>query len=249
MGASELIGSRAEPSLCGGSGQEEGCLACEVRPISVCGALQPAELLELQTMAERRTFAARESVAVQGERSEFIYNVTSGMFRVYSLLPDGRRQIVGFLLPGDFFGLALGERFTFCADAVVPSTACCFRRAAFSTFLDRTPHLMRRLHEAAAHEMTVAHQHLVLLGRERAERRILHFLVTLRQRWARVCGKASVTIPLPMSRADIGDYLGLTIETVSRTLNQLARDRLILIVPNGIRLLDIAAIERLAGEG
>lgn len=246
MVGSEAIDDRFDPGLCGRSGPEVECLRCEVRPISVCGVLRTAELGEFQAMSERRVFAARESIALQGEPSDLVYNVTSGMVRVYSLLPDGRRQIVGFLLPGDFFGLALGDRFAFCADAVIPSTACCFRRTAFDAFLDRAPHLMRRLHQAAAHEMSVAHQHMVLLGRERAEKRVLLFLLSLRRRWARVCGRASVTVQLPMGRADIGDYLGLTIETVSRTLNQLARDRVILIVPNGVRLLDVAAAEALA---
>lgn len=207
-------------------------------------ALETAELIELEAMSERRAFAAREPVALQGDAAETVYNITRGAVRVYKLLPDGRRQIVGFLLPGDFLGLAMTERFSFCADAVGPVTACCFRRTTFQAFLDRKPHLFRRLHGTAAHELTLAQDHMVLLGRSTAEERILQFLLQLRSRWARICGKASVTVPIPMGRADIGDYLGLTMGTVSRTLNQLARDRLLLIVPDGIRLLDLAAAER-----
>ena len=98
---------------CGGAALDGGCLACEVRPISICGALETAELIELEAMSERRSFAAREPIAMQGDAAEVVYNVTGGVVRVYKLLPDGRRQIVGFLLPGDFFGLAMADRFSF----------------------------------------------------------------------------------------------------------------------------------------
>ena len=233
---------RFESDFCG----DGVCLTCEVRLISVCGALDTAELIELEAMSERRSFAAREAIATQGDPAEVIYNITGGAVRVYKLLPDGRRQIVGFLLPGDFLGLTMADRFGFCADAVRSATACCFQRAAFGRFLDRKPHLLRRLHEAAANELTLAQDHMVLLGRRTAEERVLLFLLSLRSRWARVCGKASVTVPIPMGRADIGDYLGLTIETVSRTMNQLARKKLILIVPDGVRFLDLGAAEQLA---
>lgn len=123
---------RFEAGFCG----DGGCLACEVRLISVCGALDTAELVELEAMSERRSFSPREGIARQGDPADVVYNVTGGAVRVYKLLPDGRRQIVGFLLPGDFLGLAMPERFAFCADAIRPTTACCFRRTAFRAFLD-----------------------------------------------------------------------------------------------------------------
>lgn len=223
------------------------CLMCEVRPISVCGALAVDELGDLRSISERRSFSARETIAHEGERLDRVHNLTSGVARVYTLLPDGRRQIVGFLLPGDFLGLAMKDRADFSADAVTRVTTCCFRRAAFHHFLDRKPHLLRRLHAAAAHELTVAQTQMVLLGRARAEKRILAFLLDLRDRWAKICGRSSVTIPLPMGRADIGDYLGLTIETVSRTMTQLERERVLVIVPQGVRLLDVAATEAMVG--
>ncbi len=225
------------------------CFGCELRPVSICGALAEHELVELAVMSERRSFSAREVVTIQGDRSDFVFNILSGTIRLYSLLPDGRRQIVGFLLPGDFLGLSMQEDSPFCADAVVDARACCFRRVCFQDFLDRKPHLLRRLHRAAAHEMTMAQQHLVLLGKARAEIRVLSFLVQMRRRWSVICGRSSVTVPLPMSRQDIADYLGLTISTVSRTLTRLERDRLILIVPDGVRLLELQAIEEAVAGG
>ena len=234
------------PELCT---PETGCLHCEVRPISVCGAMEEHELVELAAMAERRSFQARETVTLQGDSVDVVYNVTIGALRLYSLLPDGRRHVVGFLLPGDFLGLAMAERSAFSADAIIESRACCFRRRAFMAFLDRKPHLLQRLHRAAADEMTLAQRRLVLLGQARAETRILAFVLDMWARWSTVCGKNSVTVPLPMTRQDIADHLGLTIGTVSRTLTQLERDRRLLIVPGGVRLLDLAMVEATVAAG
>ncbi|TDR94079.1 Crp/Fnr family transcriptional regulator [Enterovirga rhinocerotis] len=228
---------------------QAGCMNCDLRPVSICGALVDEELAELAQLSERRSFAAREVLTIQGDRSDVVFNVLAGTIRLYSLLPDGRRQIVGFLLPGDFLGLSMEERSPFCADAVVDSRACCFRRAGFQEFLDRKPHLLRRLHRAAVQEMTMAQHHLVLLGKARAEVRVLSFLLHMRRRWSAIGGRSSVTVPLPMSRQDIADYIGLTISTVSRTLTALERDRRILIVPDGVRLLDLPGIEASVAGG
>jgi CRP/FNR family transcriptional regulator len=166
--------------------------------------------------------------------------------RLYKLLPDGRRQIVGFALPGDFLGLALADGYGFCADAVTAVSACRFSRDTFADFADRHPAMLRRLHDMATHELALAQQQMVLLGRRDAEEKIASFLLALQERWARIAGKASVTIDLPMGRQDIADFLGLTIETVSRTLNRMARDRLLVIVPDGVRVLDAPRLEALA---
>ena len=181
------------------------------------------------------------------DAADAVYNITQGTVRLYKLLPDGRRQIVGFLLPGDFLGLALSDQYPFSADAVEPVTACRFARGAFSALLDEKPHLLRRLHEAATHELSLAQDHMVLLGRRTAGEKVAAFLLGLRERWRRL-GGSLVTIPLPMTRQDIADYLGLTLETVSRTISKFARSRMLIVVPDGVRLLDPARIEALAGH-
>jgi CRP/FNR family transcriptional regulator, anaerobic regulatory protein len=224
----------------------EGCAGCRVRPVSICSVLDAAELSEFESLSEQRSFRAKETIARQGEKVDAVYNLTGGVARLYKLLPDGRRQIVGFLLPGDFLGLVASEQYGFSVDVIEPVTACRFSRAAFLAFLDRKPHLLRRLLDAAANELALAQDHMVLLGRRTAEEKLLWFLLNLRIRWARVSGTTSVTVPLPMSRSDVADHLGLTIETVSRSLTRLARDKLIVIVPNGVRLLDLTKIEAMA---
>jgi CRP/FNR family transcriptional regulator, anaerobic regulatory protein len=221
------------------------CARCKVRNVSVCAALDVSELGALEALAEDVHFAAKETITLQGEAAASVYNVVEGTVRLYRLLPDGRRQIVGFLLPGDFMGLALSDHYAFSADAVDPVTACRFSRCAFTALTDEKPHLLRRLHEAATHELALAQDHMVLLGRRTAEEKVAAFLVVLRDRRRRLGGGA-ITIPLSMTRSDIADYLGLTIETVSRTISKLARTKAILVVPDGIRLLDLGRLEALA---
>jgi CRP/FNR family transcriptional regulator len=229
---------------CADHGAGEGCAGCRVRLVSVCAALEQDELRSLETLAQPACFPARKTLFVQGEPAGSVYNITSGVVRIYKLLPDGRRQIVGFALPGDFLGLALNDTYGFSADAIEPVVACRFSRSAYSSLVDEKPHLLRRLHEFATHELTHAHDQMLLLGRRTAEERLIAFLLALRDRWARLNGgHASATVPLPMSRQDIADYLGLTIETVSRTFSKLARDKVVLIVPDGVRLLNLARME------
>ena len=221
------------------------CAACRVRSVSVCSALEPDELRDLAAIADDVQFAARAEIVSEGETAQTIYNITEGTVRTYRLLPDGRRQIFGFLLAGDFLGLSLPETYGFSADAITPVRACRFTRARFETFLEAKPRLLRRLHEAAGHELTLAQDHMVLLGRRTAEEKVAGFLAGLRDRLQRI-GGGTVMIPLPMTREDIADHLGLTIETVSRIFTKLVRQRALIIVPGGVRLLAPGALDALA---
>lgn len=223
----------------------ERCMACKVRLASVCASLAPDELALLDAMAHPASFASKETLFSQGDAAQSVYNITDGMVRLYKLLPDGRRQIVGFAMPGDFLGLAMRDAFGFSADAIGPVTACSFSRAAYSALIDTKPHLLRRLHDYATHELTLAQEQMMLLGRRTAEERIVCFLLAMRERWAKI-GRDSVTIQLPMSRQDMADFLGLTIETVSRTLTRLAKTKTILIVPDGVRLMDTQRMAEMA---
>lgn len=221
------------------------CADCKVRLLSVCAALDGEELCVLEALAQDVGFEPKTTLFTQEQRADAVYNVTDGVVRLYKLLPDGRRQVVGFALPGDFLGLAMDDHYGFSADAVGTVKACRFSREAFSSLVDEKPHLLRRLHEFATHELRLAQDQMVLLGRRTAEEKVASFLIGLRDRWARI-NRSSVTIPLPMSRQDIADFLGLTIETVSRTLSRLARERVVLVVPDGVRLMNVARVEALA---
>jgi len=208
-----------------------------VRLFSVCASLNYDELALLESLAAPTRFPAGSTLFACGAEAQWVYNVTAGVVRLYKLLADGRRQVVGFALPGDFLGVAMRDAYGFSADAIGDVAVCAFSRAAYTALVDAKPHLLRRLHEFATHELTLAHEQLTLLGRRNAEEKLICFLLGMQRRWARI-GKPSVTVPLPMSRQDIADFLGLTVETVSRTFTRLARDKTILIVPGGVRVMN-----------
>jgi CRP/FNR family transcriptional regulator len=162
-------------------------------------------------------------------------------------LPDDRWQIVRFALPGDCLGFAIDGRHELSATAVSDVSICRFSSTAFGEFIKAQPHLLRRLHENVEHELNSAQDHMVLLSRFSARRKLAAFLVKMSNRWRRMNG-VSAHVPLPMSRRDIAAYLGLTIETVSRTMSLFARQKLIVIVPDGVRLLDNDRLAEVAGE-
>jgi CRP/FNR family transcriptional regulator len=224
---------------------KNNCDDCKVRLFSVCAALEPSELDELDRISQVKNLAAKTMLFERGTLADSVFNVTEGIVRLYKSLPDGRRQIVGFALPGDFLGLALQDRYGVAAEAVTQVSVCRFARSAFLACVDGKPHLLRRLHEFAGHELSLAQDQMLLLGRRTAEEKIAAFLLNLQTRYARI-GATSVTVPLQMSRQDIADYLGLTIETVSRTLTRLAKEKILLLVPDGVRLIGKERLEQIA---
>jgi CRP/FNR family transcriptional regulator len=223
----------------------DGCTRCKVRLISVCSVLNQPDLAELEAMNRPRRFSVRDVIVAENEAAANVFSITDGMVRIYRMLPDGRRHILGFGLPGDFLGLSLLSVFDFTADAVTDVAVCQFPRKIFADFVDRKPYFLKRLHEFATNELRLAQHQLVVLGRKSADERVSAFIIMLRDRM-RGAGYSSVTLPLPMNRQDIADYLGLTIETVSRSITRLAKDKVILVVPGGVRLLRADRLEQLA---
>jgi CRP/FNR family transcriptional regulator len=213
------------------------CSACTVRSLSICGALDQADLAEFERIARQVHFAPNEALFSVGQAANSVHSLTSGVARLYKLLPDGRRQVIGFALPGDFLGTAPADRYSFSVDAIDSVTACRLSREAFTNFIEHRPHFLIRINEFATRELTMAQEQMLLLGRRTSEEKVASFLVSWRARLAQI-GDEQPTISLPMSRQDIADYLGLTIETVSRTLTRFEREKLLIIVAGGVRLLD-----------
>jgi CRP/FNR family transcriptional regulator len=154
------------------------------------------------------------------------------MLGLYKLLADGRRQVVGFLVPGDFLGLAFGRTYVHTAEAITPVAACRFPRARFMGLLEEFPALERDILSRTSNELAAAQRQMLLLGRKTARERLASFLVDLAERSDADGGP----LELPMGRADIADHLGLTIETVSRTFTGLRREGVI-DLPSAHRLV------------
>ncbi|MGL4322520.1 MAG: Crp/Fnr family transcriptional regulator [Beijerinckiaceae bacterium] len=221
------------------------CEFCHIRHQSICAALDLHELTEFSTLSRASCYAPRTTLMAEGEPSTSVFNITQGMVRLSKSLPDGRRQIIGFCIPGDFLGLDLEGQYSFTAVAVDNASACRFPRKTFLDELQAKPSLMARLHAITAHELTLAQEHMVILGRRSAEEKLAAFIIGLRTRLGRV-QPVGAHLPLAMSRQDIADYLGLTIETVSRTFGKLAKAKVLVVTPDGVRVLNEERLKELA---
>ncbi len=204
------------------------CADCEVRHASICAALDLDDLSRLSTLAQQIVVPAGQGFIADGARAEHFYNVTHGTVRLYKLLPDGRRQITGFAGPGHFLGLAVSTCYAFDAEAIDDVTLCRFSRPRLHSILSDLPSLERRLLEVAASELVLAQEQMLLLGRKTARERLASFLMHMLPEGC-VAGSDQTRLHLPMPRADIADYIGLTVETVSRSFSWLKSERLIAI--------------------
>jgi CRP/FNR family transcriptional regulator len=201
--------------------------------------------LELADISRHVRLDAKATVFAEGGRAEAVWTLVSGSIMLSKLLHDGRRQVVGIVVPGDFLGLPMHAANGFTATTLTPTTLYRFDRARFTDLLNRNPGLMRQVFETFSHELALAQDHMLLLGRRSAEEKVAAFLLTLRARWAPLQGLTS-RVDLPMTRQDIGDYLGLTLETVSRTMTKLAQRKIIAVIPDGVRILDPERLARAA---
>jgi CRP/FNR family transcriptional regulator len=229
------------------------CGHCDARAVSVCSAIDDRDLARLATLAHPFTVEPGRCFIEEGDPAEHFFNVTTGTAKLFKMLPDGRRQITGFAGLGHFLGLAVSSTYSFGAEAVEPMRICRFSRPKLRTLLEDFPALERRLLDAASNELVAAQEQMLLLGRKTARERLASFLVARAEgqsvrplSCAHHGGRAS-TVHLPMTRTDIADYLGLTIETVSRTLTRLRTERLIDVpTPAEIVLRNMPALESLA---
>jgi CRP/FNR family transcriptional regulator, nitrogen fixation regulation protein len=186
-------------------------------------------------------FERNTEVYSEEEPAEYFYLVVSGAARTYKLLSDGRRQIGAFHLPGDVFGLEAGQNHRFSAEAIATSVIRIVKRSAIIALAARDHELATELWARTANDLQLAQDHMLLLGRKNAEERVASFLLQMADR-----ASAERTVDLPMSRQDIADYLGLTIETVSRTFTQL-EGKAAIELPSSRRvcLCNRAALQRL----
>jgi len=157
-------------------------------------------------------FDQNSEIYGENEPADYVYKVLSGTVRTYKVLNDGRRQVGAFYLPGDVFGLEIGDEHTFSAEAITDSSILVVKRSAVIAQAARDNGVARELWAATARELRRTQDHLLLLIKN-AQERVAAFLLEMADR-----SQAGGAIELPMSRQDIADYLGLTIETVSRTL-------------------------------
>jgi CRP/FNR family transcriptional regulator, nitrogen fixation regulation protein len=197
-----------------------------------------ADAIEL--MGALMPFARNSEIYGENEPADYIYKVVSGTVRTYKVLVDGRRQIGGFHLPGDMFGFESGDEHTFSAEAIADCKILVIRRSAVITLAARDNDVAQQMWALTARELQRVQDHIMVLIKS-AQERVASFLLEMAGRAA-----AGGAVELPMSRQDIADYLGLTIETVSRTLTQLEKSAAIeLPTSRRIVLRDRSVLSRL----
>jgi len=170
-------------------------------------------------VATEFSYRKEEEIYGEDEPAEYVYQVFRGAVRTYKLLSDGRRQIGAFLLPGDVFGLESGTSHRLAAEAVIDTTVRLVKRSSLEQAAGIDVQVARKLWSMTAGELRHAEDHMLLLGCKNAIERVASFLLEMDRRLA-----GTGMVALPMCRRDIGDYLGLTLETISRALSQLHAD-------------------------
>ncbi len=222
---------------------------------AVCAVLERDQLAHLRAISRHQKVPAGTTIMADEEPAEILGTILSGVVKLTKGLADGRQQIVGLLFPPDFLGRTYGKRNTYFAEAASDVELCYFPRDRFEEMLAIYPSLEHVLFERTLDELDAARDWMVLLGRKTAEEKVASLLYMFAEKTnGQQCplhlpGDAQVIFKLPLTRADIADYLGLTIETVSRQITRLkSRGIIHLIEHNRIAVPNMAAFARFVGK-
>lgn len=222
--------------------QHHRCDTCDIRHKAMCAAVDCDYNDRLEAIVSHRDYAPGQVIFEEGDPADFVFNISAGEVRIYRLLADGRRQVTGFLIPGDFLGLVSEDSYAYGAEAIGQVELCSMRLSNLERLLSDIPPVREKLLDMSRDELAAAQEQMLLLGRKTAREKILSFLLYRYRHMDRT--DEEVVVDLPMSRTDIADYLGLTIETVSRTFTSLREEGLIdLPNPHHVVIPDLEAVE------
>ena len=205
------------------------CSLCKIRSYSFCRCLHDDELKVFQEISIEKKFENNQNIFLQQDKSVNLFNITEGNVKIYQLLNDGRIQIIGFLYPGDFFGSYKNGKYNYSADAIGNVRVCVFDQEKLDKYMEKNMALAKELLHLTSHELTLAQDRISVLGKFGATERLAKFIFNISEQRKRI-GWKNNPISLPMTRQDIADYLGLTIETVSREFSRLKTSDIIKIL-------------------
>ncbi|RFB83328.1 transcriptional regulator [Rhizobium leguminosarum bv. trifolii] len=224
-------------------GTSVACRSCQARHGVVCGALSAGELSELGRHSLRRKVDAGCEIIAQGSENSFYSNIMRGVVKLCKVMPDGRQQIVGLQFAPDFVGRPFVRESTLSAEAATDAEICVFPRNLLERMILETRELQRSLHAQALNELDAAREWMLTLGRRTAEEKVASLLHLIAAH-AETATTTSTAFDLSLSRAEIADFLGLTIETVSRQLTRLRKSGVIRI--ENIRHITVPDMDALA---
>ena len=223
------------------------CFSCKARHSPLCSVFDDEHIGILFARARIRTLKAGAYLLHEEDRARQIYNTSSGALALERLASDGARQIMAFCYAGDFIGISSGPSWTVSARALKPSTACQWQEADIHALYRDWPKLEERIHAITSRVVEAIMDQLFVLGRKKAPAKIAWFLLFTEARLQNVRGTGGV-FTMPMTRIDIADYLGLTVETVSRAFSDLRRKGYIRITDKWqVEIRDRAALAALSG--
>ena len=205
------------------------CSLCKIRSYSFCRCLKEDELKVFSNISSEKKFSDKENIFLQQDVSKNLYNITKGNVKIYQLLSDGRIQIIGFLYPGDFFGSCKKGKYNYSAEAIGDVKVCVFEESILNQHLEKNMKLAKELLHMTSHELTLVQDRMAVLGKLKASERVGRFLINISNQRARINWQDN-PISLPMTRQNVADYLGLTIETVSREITELKTSNIIKVL-------------------
>ena len=208
------------------------CSDCPIRHRAVCARCETDELEALDKIKYYRSYDAGQTVIWAGDQMDFVASVVSGIASLTQTMEDGRTQMVGLLLPSDFVGRPGRGTVAYDVTATTPLVMCCFRKAPFEDMMSKTPSISQRLLEMTLDELDAAREWMLLLGRKTAREKIASLFAIVARRSNTAKGPRAdgrVEFELPLTREAMADYLGLTLETVSRQVSALKKDGVIVL--------------------
>ncbi len=222
------------------------CASCPIRNRSLCSALSPRKIQALNAISRRVLLAEGESFSIEGDEEVAFANVVDGVLKLARVMEDGREQVVGLLFASDFLGRpnrAQGDSQPFSVQAAGPAELCVFRKKPFEDLLTTYPELESELLSRAFDELDAMREWMLMLGRKTARERVASLLHHMAVRCRDANCRPTDGFALPMTRADMADFTGLTIETVSRQISKLRRENVVVL--SGARVVDSIAMNRL----
>lgn len=224
------------------------CASCEARHKGVCGALTPEQLVELSKNASRHKVQRGQELVGDAETVTTYSNILTGVAKLSKTMPDGRQQIVGLQFAPDFLGRPYDEESRLNVEAATDLHICSFPRSAFDRMMDHTPGLEKRVFKQTLRELDEARDWMLTLGRKTATEKIASFLLLIARYTDPTHSESKVAFDLPLQRADIADFLGLTIETVSRQLTKLATKGIIKVQNRHIEVPNVERLSAVTGD-
>lgn len=226
------------------------CGSCPIRERAVCARCDDDEMKLLDSIKYYRSYEAGQTLVWSGDPMDFVGSVVTGIATLTQTMEDGRRQMVGLLLPSDFVGRPGRAAAAYDVTAATDLVMCCFRKKPFEDLMARTPHLAQRLLEMTLDELDSAREWMLLLGRKTAREKIASLIAIIARREAAAgADGGGLTVDLPLTREAMADYLGLTIETVSRQITALRRDKVIVLEgKRHVTIPDLDALQAAAGN-